>query len=248
MATAAPVATTPAPAATPAGMIACYNGPVAPSNTAYSMLFPALQDGAPSVCASYQYKCSKGDTSCTAAEAAQGTSKYAYIWTLASTCSTMETMEDVYSDVLCCSGDLCNAPDATLDPTTKIVKTSQAVSVATAAPTQPAAAVEKAAAVAAGTDQPAATAPTDSSQPAEAVQMDPNAGGLPTDGVTPGQASTPGSSTVSLDGLSIAPVYSYRKDGAGGATLERAKSVNAADTESVSMLMFVFIGLLALAL
>lgn len=130
----------------------------------------------------------------------------------------------------------------------QIVKTSQAVSVATAAPTQPAAAVEKAAAVAAGTDQPAATAPTDSSQPAEAVQMDPNAGGLPTDGVTPGQASTPGSSTVSLDGLSIAPVYSYRKDGAGGATLERAKSVNAADTESVSMLMFVFIGLLALAL
>lgn len=125
MATAAPVATTPAPAATPAGMIACYNGPVAPSNTAYSMLFPALQDGAPIVCASYQYKCSKGDTSCTAAEAAQGTSKYAYIWTLASTCSTMETMEDVYSDVLCCSGDLCNAPDATLDPTTKVSNSSQ---------------------------------------------------------------------------------------------------------------------------
>jgi hypothetical protein len=120
-AVAAPVAaTSPAPATTPAGMIACYNGPVEPSSTAYSMLFPALQDGAPCVCASYQYKCSKNDTSCSASEAAAGATKYAYIWILASTCSTMQGMEDVYSNVLRCSEDLCNQPDAALDSTTQV--------------------------------------------------------------------------------------------------------------------------------
>jgi hypothetical protein len=117
---AAAVATTsPVPATTPAGMIACYNGPMETANTAYSM-FPAQQDGAACVCASYQYKCSKGDTSCSAAEAALGTSKYAYIWTLAATCSTMASMPDVYSNVLCCSEDRCNKPDVAVDPTTKV--------------------------------------------------------------------------------------------------------------------------------
>jgi hypothetical protein len=105
-AAAASVATTsPVPATTPAGMMFCYNGPMETANTAYAKLFPAKQDGAACVCASYQYKCSKGDTSCTAAEAAQGMAKYAYIGTLASNCSTMAGMPDMYSNVLCCSGD-----------------------------------------------------------------------------------------------------------------------------------------------
>jgi hypothetical protein len=130
----------------------------------------------------------------------------------------------------------------------QVVQTTQVISVATATPTQPAAAVEKAAAVEADQDQPAASVTTDSSQPAETVQMDPNAGGLPTDGMISGQTSTPGSSTVTLNGLSIAPVYSYKKDATVTATQEAARSVSAATVESVCMPVFMLIGLLALAL
>jgi hypothetical protein len=128
-------------------------------------------------------------------------------------------------------------------------ETSQVISIATAMPTQPAAAVEKAAALDAAEDVPAATAAADSSHPAETVQMNPNAGGLPTDGVTAaGHISTPESSSTSINGLSIAPVYSYKKDGSITASQAATKSVSGADIESASMLIFVFVGLLALAL
>jgi hypothetical protein len=200
----------------------------------------------------------------------------------------------MYSNVLCCSEDRCNKPDAALDPTTKVmtlakhvqrltqwccaasalkpssVKDRKASNMADSSPivcqhlvmfcvlqamespdmistttamlTQPAPAVEKAAAVEAE-ELPTATAISDGSHPAEIVQMDPNAGGLPRDGMT-----TPDSSSVTFNGLAIAPVYSYKKEASAAATQSTAKSVSSASMKSVGVLAMVVVFLLALVL
>jgi hypothetical protein len=122
------------------------------------------------------------------------------------------------------------------------MESPEVVNVASAVPTQPAPAVEKAAAVEAE-ELPATTVTSDSSNPAETVQMDPNAGGLPSDGVT-----TPQSSSVTFNGLAIAPVYSFKKEASVAATQSTAKSVSSADKESVGLIAFVVVGLLALVL
>lgn len=44
-----------------------------------------------------------------------GAIKWTYTWTTAATCSSMEGMSSVYSNVLCCSEDLCNKPDVFTD-------------------------------------------------------------------------------------------------------------------------------------
>jgi cobalamin biosynthesis Mg chelatase CobN len=120
--------------------------------------------------------------------------------------------------------------------------TPEVISATTAVPTQPAPAVEKAAAVEAE-DLPATTATSDSSNPAETVQMDPNAGGLPRDGMT-----TPDSSTVTFNGLAIAPVYSYKKEASAAATQSAAKSVSSASAKRVGILAIVIVYVLALVL
>jgi hypothetical protein len=122
------------------------------------------------------------------------------------------------------------------------MESPEVISTTTAVPTQPAPAVEKAAAVEAE-ELPTATATSDGSNPAETVQMDPNAGGLPKDGMT-----IPDSSSVTFNGLAIAPVYSYKKEASAAATQSTAKSVSSASMKSVGVLAMVIVFLLALVL
>jgi hypothetical protein len=69
------------------------------------------------VCVSYSFRCTKGDTACTAEEQASGALRTAYIVNTRQTCAEMQNMGQVYMNVVCCGSNDCNAPGATAGAT-----------------------------------------------------------------------------------------------------------------------------------
>jgi hypothetical protein len=96
-----------------AALSSCYqNGPV--SSGPMPMPVPP---GNGLVCVSYSFRCTNGDTACTAEEQASGALRTAYIVFTRQTCAEMQNMGQVYMNVVCCGSNDCNAPGATAGKT-----------------------------------------------------------------------------------------------------------------------------------
>lgn len=97
----------------PTHAIVCYGG--GPEQN--TVIATALNQPG-TLCARYQFPCTKDDRACTAQDA--GKLLWAYTSLEKATCDQLKAMPGTYKDLTCCSTNLCNAPDPKRDMSTKI--------------------------------------------------------------------------------------------------------------------------------